>query len=299
MIGSWSVGCKGSFIAALLLLPRLACAESFNLGSISGSPVGETKKFLPLANYVARQLRSEGIEEGKVVVAESIPAMSSLLQARRVDLYIDSVFPSLAVSHLSGSKLLFRRWKLGSSDYRSVIFTRKDSGIVRLEDLKGRVVAFEEPYSSSGYFFPKMDLLKMKFRLALKGSGSESVAADEVGYFFTHGDTNTIFAVLNGAAAAGAIDDQKYLRFAKSLEQFRIVHETVSFPRQIVSYRADLPAKLLTRIKAVLLDMQRSEEGRKALREFEGTTKFDEIPAQAVELMAGLKKYLDAEIKLQ
>ena len=299
MISLWGLGNKLSFVTAVLLLPKLICAASFNLGSISTSPVGETKKFAPLASFLAQQLKSDGMDQGKVVVAGSIPAMSSLLQTRQVDLYIDSLFPSFAVSRVSGSKLLLRRWKFGNSEYRSIIFTRKDSGIARLEDLKGKVIAFEEPFSSSGYFFPKVDLLKMRFRLAPEGQGSEPVKTDDVRYIFSHGDTNTIFLVLNGAAAAGAIEDEKYLRFAKNLDSFRIVHETVSFPRQIVSYRADLPVKLVTKVKEILLNMHRSEVGGKVLREFENTTKFDEIPVQAIDLMTRLRKYLDAELKLQ
>ena len=109
---------------------------------------------------------------------------------------------------------------------------------------------------------------------------------DEVGYIFSHGDTNTIYMVLNGVVAAGAVDDQKYFMFAKNRDSFRVVHESVSFPRQIVSHRADLPAKLVTRVKEVLLNMHQTEEGEKALRDFESTTQFDEIPVQAIDLMA-------------
>ena len=299
MIIAPGLGIKLSFVAAVLLLPQLVCADSFKLGSISTNPVGETKKFWPFASYLAQQLQSEGIDRGKVVVAESIPAMSSLLQTQQVDLYLDSLFPSLAVSHLSGSKLLLRRWKMGKSEYRSVIFTRKDSAIARLEDLKGKVIAFEEPFSSTGYFFPKVDLLKMKFRLTRKTQGSDPVKTDEVGYIFSHGDTNTIYMVLNGVVAAGATDDQKYLMLAKNLGSLKIIHETASFPRQIVSHRADLPAKLVTRVKEFLLNMHQTEESEKALRDFESTTQFDEIPVQAIDLMAELRKYIDAELKLQ
>ena len=184
MIIAPGLGIKLSFVAAVLLLPQLVCADSFKLGSISTNPVGETKKFWPFASYLAQQLQSEGIDRGKVVVAESIPAMSSLLQTRQVDLYLDSLFPSLAVSHLSGSKLLLRRWKMGKSEYRSVIFTRKDNAIARLEDLKGKVIAFEEPFSSTGYFFPKVDLLKIKFRLAPKRQGSEPCENGRSGLYF-------------------------------------------------------------------------------------------------------------------
>ncbi|MGH7824958.1 MAG: phosphate/phosphite/phosphonate ABC transporter substrate-binding protein [Candidatus Binatia bacterium] len=299
MIIPLGLGKKLSFVAAVLLLPQLACAGSFKLGSVSTSPVAETNKFWPLASYLARQLQTEGINQGKVVVAESIPAMSSFLQTRQVDLYIDSFFPSMAVSRLSGSKLLLRRWKTGKSEYRSVIFTRKDGGIARLKDLKGKVIAFEEPFGSAGYFFPKMVLLEKGFRLAPKRRGIDPVKSDEVGYIFSHSDSQTIFLVLNGVVAAGATDDQKYLILAKSLGTFKVIHETASFPRQIVSYRADLPANLVTRVKEVLLHMHQTEKGRQVLRAFESTTKFEEIPVRDIELVAGLRKYVDAELKLQ
>jgi hypothetical protein len=45
--------------------------------------------------------------------------------------------------------------------------------------------------------------------------------------------------------------------------------------------------------------MTRTEEGRKVLREFDNTTKFDEIPAPVHDLMMGLKKYVEAELKPQ
>ena len=37
----------------------------------------------------------------------------------------------------------------------------------------------------------------------------------------------------------------------------------------------------------------------RALERAENTTKFDEIPVQAIHLMTRLRKYLDAELKLQ
>jgi phosphonate transport system substrate-binding protein len=299
MINRWGLANKLLLVAAVLLLPQLACAGSFKLGSISISPVVETRKFWPLASYLARQLQSEGIDEGKVVVAESIAAMSSFLRTGEADLYIDSVFPAVAVSRLSGSKLLLQRWKMGKSDYHSIIFTRKDSGIARLEDLKGKVIAFEEPFSSTGYFFPKMVLLKKGFRMTPKIQGGDPIKSGEVGYIFSHGDSNTILSVLNRVVAAGACDSQKYLAVAKNVDRFKIIHETVSIPRQIVSYRADLPAKLVTKVKEVLMNMHQTAEGKQVLEDFENTTKFDEIPVRDMDLMAGLRKQVDAELKLQ
>ena len=144
-----------------------------------------------------------------------------------------------------------------------------------------------------------MVLLEKGFRLALKRQGIDHVKPDEVGYIFSQSDSQTIFFVLNGVVAAGATDNQKYLTSAKNLDSFKILHETVSFSRQIVSHRADLPAKLVLRVKEILLNMHQTEDGRQVLQDFESTSKFEEIPVRDLELMAELRKHVDAELKLQ
>jgi ABC-type phosphate/phosphonate transport system substrate-binding protein len=292
-------GSKLLNVAAFLLLPHLAYTASFTVGSISTDPMVESGKFWLLVSYLERQLRLEGIDAGKVVVAESIPQMSSFLKQKQVDLYIDSFFPSLAVSRLSGSSLMLRRWKMGKSEYTSVIFTQKNSDIARLKDLKGKTIALESPFSSAGYFFPKMALLEKGLRLTPKRYETEPVRSDEVGYVFVHNDAKIIFMVLGATVAAGATDNQKYLTVSRNVDNLKIIHETDRLPRQIVSYRADLPMKLVTRVKEVLLNMHQSEEGRQALAAFENTTKFEELSTRDMELMAKLRKHVDAELKIQ
>lgn len=298
-MSSWNWHCRWSIVGLLLLAPRAVESEVFKVASISSAPVVETRKFWPIAGYLARQLQSEGIDRGQVVVAESLAAMSSLLQARQADLYIDSFFPSLAVSRSSGSKFLLRRWKARKGEYRSVLFTHKTSMVARLEDLKGKVIGFESPFSSTGYFSPKIAMLERGLRLVLKRQESDPVKADEVGYVFTYSDSKTILQVLNRAVAAGATEDEKYSITAKNLDSFKSIHETDPFPRHMVSYRADLPAKLVARVKEILLNMHLTDEGNQVLQAFENTARFDEIPAGDLETAAGLMKHIDAELKLQ
>jgi phosphonate transport system substrate-binding protein len=168
-----------------------------------------------------------------------------------------------------------------------------------LGHLKGKIIAFEEPFGSAGYFFPKVVLLERGLRLVRKRQAIDPVKPDEVGYVFSHSDTSTVFAVLNGTVAAGATDDQKYFTLLKNHDQFKILHESEPFPRQILSHRADLAPKLVARVKGILLHMDQTEEGRKVLLAFESTTKFEEIPARDFDLVVKLKKYFEAELKLQ
>jgi phosphonate transport system substrate-binding protein len=293
---SWKV----VFITGLLSLPHLTWAKPLNIGSISTEPAAEIKSFLPFASYLAKQLQSEGFDQGKVVVAKSMPEMATFLKEGKVDLYIDSPFPTMAVSRLSGSRLLLRRWKKGIGEYHSLIFTRTDSGINRLEDLKGKMLAFEEPFSSSGYFFPKMALMQEGLKLVAKKEPSDPLAAGEVGYVFSLEDENTMLWVLRGKVVAGAMDNQKYPNEARAnLNSLKILYKTFSFPRQIVSHRADLPGNLVAKIKETLIKMDQSEEGKKVMQQFERTSKFDEIPEQSMAPLLKAGKFIDAEIGLR
>lgn len=285
-------------LAALsyLALP-VAVARPLTLGTIGENAADEIKKFWPFTRYLAKELQSAGIDEGKVVVAKDMAQMAGFLREAKVDLYIDSAFPIIAVSQLSGAKFLVRRWKKGIGEYHSAIFTRKDSGINRLEDLRGKFIAFEEPYSTSGYFLPKMAMSQAGLKLTNKQAAANPVAADEVGYLFSRDDTNTMWWVVKGKVAGGAMDNQNYTNEAKGdIDQLKVLHKTISIPRQIVSYRGDLAESLAGTIKQVLLRMDQSEEGKKILQEFERTTKFDELSPQALAPLVQFHKSIAAEV---
>jgi phosphonate transport system substrate-binding protein len=294
----WNFPILSLVIGWCLLGAVTADGETLKIGSINYSPESEMRAFAPLQAYLIKHLQTEGIDQGKVVVADSIAAMATLLQSRQVDLYIDSFYPTLAVARLSGSKLLLRRWKARKGEYRSILFTHKDNKISRLEDLRGKIIGFESPFSSTGYFLPKINLLDRGLRLTAKRHASDAVKPDEIGYVFTRYDSKTILQVLNRALAAGATDDEKFNVTARNVDTLKILYESGSFPRHMVSHRADLPTKLVTRIKETLLQMSSSDEGFQALKAFENTTRFDEIPQRDLDSAAALMKHIDVELKL-
>jgi phosphonate transport system substrate-binding protein len=287
-------------LIAGFISPHFTSAEPVIIGSIHREAAAEIKKFLPLANYVGRHLQPEGITEARIVVAKDVSQMATLLREGKVDVYIDSPFPSVAASLLSGSKYLLRRWKRGRAEYRSVLFAKKDSNLHRLEDLKGNILAFEEPFSSSGYFIPKMALAQAGFKLVLKPDPTKPVKREEIGYVFSLDDENTIVWVLRGKVTAGATDDYMYQkethRYPNSL---KVIHTTSSFPRHLVSCRADLAPNLVTRIKEILLEMDQSPEGRSALKEFEETTKFDPLPGPSMAQLLKARKFAEAEVRVR
>lgn len=83
----------------------------------------------------------------------------------------------------------------GSSTYYSIGFARADSGITSLEDMKGKVLGFGDPNSTSGYLIPSVEMPKAGYSVA-PGAYFADVK-------FTGGHEQTIVAVNNGDIAAG------------------------------------------------------------------------------------------------
>jgi phosphonate transport system substrate-binding protein len=289
------------FVGGLLaIVPGLALGATLTLGSVDGSPWNEIKKFLPLSAFLEKELKPDGIDHVKVIVSKSIPEMAAALREGKIDVYLDSPYPTIAVGRLSGAKLLLRRWKKGVSEYHSVIFAHKDARVERLEDLKGKSIALEDPWSSTGYFFPKIAMMERGLKLAQKNGPADPVGSGEIGYVFSSQEENMMMWVLRGKVAAGAMDNANYVKEAREeIDKLKILHRSVPIPRHIVSYRADLPAKLVSRLKEVLTNMEHTAEGKKALDDFEKTTKFDEIPAGGLAVLFKARGFIDSELAVK
>lgn len=82
----------------------------------------------------------------------------------------------------------------GSTGYYSIMVARKDSGITRLEDLKGKKLGFADPDSTSGYLVPLVTL-------------PESIGGPVKEYFgetgFGGGHENLVLEVVKGTFDAG------------------------------------------------------------------------------------------------
>ena len=280
-----------------LTMAPLGLAETLNVGSINrDSPAKEIAKFYPIAKYLAHNLKDEGYKKGKVVVAPNILEMSKLVEDGKVDIYIDSPFPVIAVSQLSPLKLLLRRWKKGTAEYHSVIFSRKEGGISSLDDLKGKVIAFEDPYSSSGYLLPKFVLQNKGFSLVRLSNALEKVPEDKIGYLFTGSDESIMVWTKREKVDAGVLSNKDYKKFTKRhKEKMLELLRTEAIPRQILAVRKSLPAELIAKVKSILVDMESSQEGKKTLKEFEKTKRFDEIPPGLVDKLISEKDFFAEE----
>src|SRR4029453_7648797 len=121
------------------------------------------------------------------------------------------------------------------------IFSKKDSETSRLEQLRGTMIAFEDPGSTSGYFLPKVLLLKKGFTLMEKPGLDAKVSPKEIGYVFASSNVNVVNLVLSDGVAAGAFRNADYgVLDEKRRANVTILAQTDLFPRHLVSVRKDL-----------------------------------------------------------
>lgn len=245
-------------------------------GDITDDPGEVIEGTQPLADYLASKLGEHGITSGEVRIAANAEEMTRLLLTGEVDLYFDSVYPATLISDATGAQPILRRWRFGVEEYYSVIFSRADGDIDTLADVRGKVMAFDTPYSTSGYFLPVIHLLDNGFNVVGRQS---PLAPDEVGAVFSYDDENTIHWVLSGIAAAGATDDYNfYVGIPDEIqEQLLVLAETERVPRQVGIARAGLDPSLLQAIIAVLVGANEDPAAAEALEAFQ-TTEFDEFP---------------------
>ena len=231
------------------MAPPSESAQIITLGDIDpDAPAKKVRRFQPLADYLAEQLREFGIREGRVVIACDIEEMTRLLLEGTVDIYFDSAFPTLAVQRESGSEVVLRRWKQGEPIYWSTYIASSGNGIFSVDDLVGKVIAFEEPHSTSGFVLPAGTLIERGFTLTEVGGYDSVVASDEIGYFFSLDEENTIEMVSRGLVASGAVSNQDYEELPEQVKE-RIValDQTIAVPRQLVSVRRGLEPRIVDR----------------------------------------------------
>ena len=254
--------------------------KSLTLGLVSGTSQKEIEAhFQNFIRYVAGKLGSNQETEGQVVIVPTPLQMAKFLEEKKIDFYMESPYPTYLINKQGAAILLLRRWKSGMAEYRGLILGKKDSEVNRLEQLRGKMIAFEDPGSTSGYFLPKVLLLKKGFRLSEKPRLDAKIGPQEIGYVFASTNANVVNLILSRQVAAGAFSDDDYgaLDGTKKAEII-ILAQTELFPRHLVSVRKDLNPLVKNRLKEVLLAMNQAEEGRSIMQQTDNTTKFDLLP---------------------
>lgn len=271
--------------------PLAAQQRILVFGRVNNDPVKSVKERQELVDYLANKLARLGIGGGRLLVVDKMQLLVRALKDRKVDLFHDSVVPTMALSRWSGSLPILRQWKYGVADYSGIIVVRKNSGINTLADLRGKIIGFDQPHSTSASVLPRMLLEERKLKL-VEVKSAELVKSDVVGYEYGEDGSSINRLVTERVDAAASIDREIELLKPDLRKALKIIGRTINVPRQIISVRKDLDSKLIKALKKVLLDMDTDPEGQEVLKREQNTTKFDEIPLGSLEHLRYVENYV-------
>ena len=153
----------------------------------------------------------------------------------------------------------------GEFGYTLQVYTRRDSGIDKLKDLKGKRIAHTSPTSNSGNqapraLFPKHGVVPGKdYEVVYSGSHDQSMLGVVAGDY-------------DAAPVASEVVDRMAERGLYDPEDVKIIFESERFPTTSYTYAHNLKPELAKKIRKAFLDFD--FKGTALGEEFSGVTRF-------------------------
>ena len=216
----------------LVTIPRLSAAELQAM-------------FAPLTDYLTR----EAGEKVTLVVPKDFDAVKEVVKTGKAE--IGFVNPLIYIQMKAGVNIeplaLSSEVKSGTR-LRGIVIARKDSGITKLQDLKGKKFSFVEDDSPAGHIFQKLLLSKAGF----------DVNKDIVMLPFAKTHENVVMAVFNKTADAGGVREEQLDKMKGSVDtsQLKIVGYTDYFPNWPFFAAPGLKKETADKIKNALLKLK-------------------------------------------
>lgn len=214
------------------VLPRLSAVELHAM-------------FNPLADYLSAELG----EKVTIVVPKDFDAFKAGVKAGQADLaFANSLIYVQVKRDVKVEPLAVSAEPKAGTKFRGIIIARKDSGIQKIQDLRGKRLVFVEKDSAAGYVF----------QMLLLNRAGLDVQKDFTTLPFAKKHDNVVMAVLNKAADAGGIreDDLEKLRGKVDIDQLKIVGFTDYFPNWPVFASSRIAPETTAKIRSALLKLK-------------------------------------------
>jgi phosphonate transport system substrate-binding protein len=254
-----------AFVLLTVLSMALAGCGTPELGTadnpiiMSFVPSGDTQEIIASGEQLAQMIMEK---TGLVIesnVGTDFAAVREAMGAGKAHIGWLNTFNYVLANEKFGVDVGLVTQRFGLTYYTGQLNVRADSGITTLEDLKGKVMCWVDPNSTSGYIIP---------RIMLKANGvdpdtdfSKTVEAGS--------HNNVITEVYNGNCDVGAsyADARSSIEkdFPDVKEKVIILATTTEIPNDTVAFTKDFPAETREKIVNALLEISATEEGKAAL----------------------------------
>jgi phosphonate transport system substrate-binding protein len=217
----------------------------------------QVRKFTPIAAYLEKKL---GMKVEFTPVSD-YPAAVEALVNKKVDLVWFGGFTHVQAQIRSGGKIIPIAQREEDTKFQSVFIAKTDSGIKKLEDLRGKQISFGSQSSTSGHLMPRHFLLQAKL--------DPEKDFKRVAYSGAH--DATIASVVSGKVEAAALDITVWKKFVgenkvdtKAVDVF---FTTPTFFNYNWSVHADMNPEIRAKVTKALLDLDpATAEGKEILQ---------------------------------
>ncbi|MEN6444479.1 MAG: phosphate/phosphite/phosphonate ABC transporter substrate-binding protein [Candidatus Cloacimonas sp.] len=229
-------------------------------------PSLEAGKVVSSGEAIAKYLEEETKLHFKVAVPTSYAAVIEALGTYQADIAWLPTYAYILAKQKYDAKVQLMTVRNGLNKYRGQFVARSDSKIKSIQDIQGKVIAYTDAASTSGYIYPSA-VLKQK-------------GITPKDYFFAGGHPQAILAVYSGRADVGCsywsppdstgkpMDAREKLLETNSdiFDKVKIIGYTDWIPNDTVTFRKDLPPELEGIIVQALHRFAQSSEGKKVLK---------------------------------
>ena len=233
-------------------------------------PSGEQEEIVTGGEEIALLLSEE---TGLVIepnVATSYAAVIEAMGAGNAHIAWLNTFNYLLAKEKYDVQPMLVTSRYGSTSYAGQIMTREGSGITSLEDLAGKTFCRPDELSTSGWVIPT---------IMMKAAGVEETDLGKIIDAGSH--DGVVTAIYNGDCDAGA----SYVDARDSIEEdfpdvktvVTVIAVSDDIPNDNVSYIASLPDDIVAQIKAGLLAIAETDEGKEALKTTYGIEALEEV----------------------
>lgn len=256
-----------------ILLVTMSCNSKPPLGSKKNPikmyfvPSMEANKVVTSAESIADQLQKDTGYYFKVAVPTSYAAVIEAMGTGEADVAWLATYAYILAHDKYGAVVRLSTVRNGLNKYRGQFIARTNSNVKKIEDIQGKVVAFTDAASTSGFIYPSAVLQ------------SKNIKPSQ--YIFAGGHPQAVLAVYSSRADVGCTywspPDQEGIpqdarlklidTYSDVLDKVSIIGYTDWIPNDTVTMRKDLSPAIQDKIVNSLLSYVGTPDGKKAMKE--------------------------------
>ena len=237
-----------SFVALVIAGAFLAApaAAEIRFGTVPRLSAAELQAmYTPLAEYLAKETG----EKVTIVIPKDFDAFRDAVIAGKMEIGFSNPLLYVQAKEKAAIEPLALSSEVKSGTrLRGIIIVRKDSGISKLDDLRGKKLIFVDNDSPAGYLF----------QILLLNKAGLTSSKDFTILPFAKKHENVTNAVLNRTADAGGIreDELDKVKDKMDISQIRVLGYTDYFPNWPFFATPKLKPDLAAKVKAALLKLR-------------------------------------------